>query len=55
MLKTHSGTMPLEMPAITMGCRILVAGGRFRTLLSLHRSTFAMVVAFGTYPAILVL
>jgi hypothetical protein len=54
-LETPVGTMRVEMPAIAVVAAVLLAAGRFRTLLSLPRSTLAIAVAFGTYLAVLAL
>jgi hypothetical protein len=54
-IETPVGTMRPEMPAIAVVAAVLFAGGRFRTLLSLPRSTLAMALAFGTYLGVLAL
>ena len=54
-VETPVGAMRPEMPAIAVVAAVLFAGGRFRTLLSLPRSTLAMALAFGTYLGVLAL
>lgn len=54
-LETPVGTMRLEQPAIAVAALVLLAGGRFRFLLSLPRSILAIAAAFGTFLGALAL
>ncbi len=54
-LETPLGTMRLEMPAIAVVAGVLLAGGRFRSIRNLPRSTLTIALAFGTYLGVLTL
>ena len=54
-LETPLGTMRPEMPAIAVVAVVLLAGGRFRSLFRLPRSSLAIALAFATYLGVLTL
>ncbi len=52
-LETPLGTMRPEMPAVAVVAVLLLASGRFKTLLNVPRSTAAMALAFGTFLVVM--